>query len=353
MELNDSIAKPTDQILVTGASGFIGTRVIEFLVKLGFRHIRCFTRSSGDSLKMREVVNPYYGRGLVELFTGNLLSPADCLEATKGAVIIYHLAAARGEKSFPDAFMNSVVTTRNLLDAAIQHNCLKRFVNISSFATYTNQGKPSRLLDETCPVEQRPELRGDPYCFAKVKQDEVVADYGVRHGLPYVILKPGYVYGPGNAGITGRVGIDTFGLFLHFGGGNPVPLTYVDNCAEAIVLAGLKPAINGETFNIVDDVLPSSRRFLRLYKRNVRHFWSLYLPHFASFLFCLLWERYSDWSQGQLPPVFNRRRWHAEWKRSRYSNTKLKTRLGWTPKVTLSEGLTRHFAGCRDKNRHA
>jgi nucleoside-diphosphate-sugar epimerase len=204
------------------------------------------------------------------------------------------------------------------------------------------------------PVEAEPQLRGDPYCFAKVKQDELVREYHRKNGIPYVILKPGYVYGPGNPGITGRVGIDTFGVFLHMGGGNPIPVSYVDNCAEAIVLAGLKPGIDGEIFNIVDDELPSSRTFLQLYKKNVGHFHSIFVPRVISYLFCCLWERYSEWSEGQLPPAFNRRRWHAEWKRTRFTNRKLKTGLGWRPRVNLSEGLIRHFASCREaKFNHA
>ena len=82
--------------------------------------------------------------------------------------------------------------------------------------------------------------------------------------------RPGAVYGPGKAGITGRVGVGTFGIFLHLGAGNPIPLSYVDNCAEAIVLAGLVKGLDGEVFNVVDDDLPSSRRFLRLYKEQVK-----------------------------------------------------------------------------------
>ena len=155
-------------------------------------------------------------------------------------MVTFHLAAGRGAKSFADAFMNSVVTTRNLLEASVRHNCLKRFVNISSFAVYSNTNKPRRrVLDESCPIEMRPELRGDAYCFAKVKQDEIVAEYGKRFGMPYVIVRPGHVYGAGNEAITGRVGIDAFGIFLHLGGSNTLPLTYVDNCVEAIALAGL------------------------------------------------------------------------------------------------------------------
>jgi nucleoside-diphosphate-sugar epimerase len=137
--------------------------------------------------------------------------------------------------------MNSVVTTRNLLEASRQYQSLRRFVSISSFAVYSNIGKShGRLLDESCPVEQNPELRGDAYTFAKVKQDEIVIEYAQKFSIPYVIVRPGYVLGPDKVAISSRVGIDTFGVFLHLGGGNTIPFTYVDNCAEAIALAGLK-----------------------------------------------------------------------------------------------------------------
>jgi nucleoside-diphosphate-sugar epimerase len=226
-------------------------------------------------------------------------------------------------------------------------------VNVSSFAVYTNKNKPhGRLLDETCPVEEHPAGRGDAYCFAKVKQDEIVTQYGRKFGIPYVIVRPGYVYGPGNEGITGRVGINPFGLFLHLGGSNTIPLSYVDNCVEAIALAGLKPGVEGEIFNLVDDDLPSSRRFLRQFKKNVKPFPSIYIPHMASYLLCSLWERYSRWSKGQLPPVFNRRDWQATWKRTRYSNAKVKSSLGWKQKVPTAEGMRLHFEACRKRGRN-
>jgi nucleoside-diphosphate-sugar epimerase len=161
------------------------------------------------------------------------------------------------------------------------------------------------------------------------------------------------VYGAGNEAITNRVGIGTFGLFLHLGGSNTIPFTFVDNCADAIVLAGITRGIDGQVFNVVDDDLPSSRKFLRLYKRNVRRFKSVYLPHAVSYALCSLWERYSNWSEGQLPPIYNRLAWHAFWKSTRYSNAKAKTLLGWTPRVSTAEGLDIYFQSCRKKARHA
>jgi nucleoside-diphosphate-sugar epimerase len=348
------IAGKQELILVTGAAGFIGVRVVERLLEMGFSNLRCFVRTPQSAARLSSLACKNDGTARIDLVEGNLLSRDDCARGAEGASIIFHLAAGRGEKSYPDAFMNSVVTTRNLIEASLSNACLKRFVNISSFSVYSNTGNAQRrILDEFCPVEICPQLRGDAYTFAKVKQDELVAEYAANSGLPYVIVRPGHVFGPGNLAISGRIGIDTFGRFLHLGGSNKIPLTYVDNCAEAIVFAGLTSGVDGETFNVVDDDLPSSRRFLQLYKKNVKQFKSVYLPHSLSYTLCWLWEKYSAWSHGQLPPVFNRKRWHAFWKKTRYSNRRLKERLGWTPRVSMNEALRRYFEACRARGANA
>ncbi len=349
----NNIIGPDDPVLITGATGFIGSKVVESLLDRGFCELTCLVRLSSDVNKLETLVSRHRG-ARIKVVRGNLLSPEDCIAATKGAAVIFHLAVGGSDKSFPDAFMNSVVTTRNLLEGCLHSGSLKRFVNVSSLAVYSNTQKHWRpFLDESSPLETRPELRGDAYCFAKIKQDEIVAEYGERFGVPSVIVRPGYVYGPGRTSIASRVGIDTFGVFLHLGGSNPIPFTYVDNCADAIVLAGLKSGVEGEVFNIVDDDLPSSRQFLCQYKRNVRRFPSIYIPHILSYGLCCLWERYSNWSEGQLPPSFNSRRWHAYWKKTRYSNQKLKTRLGWAPKVSTAQGFRNYFQNYRSRTQNA
>lgn len=353
MERHPFIVGPEDRILVTGAAGFIGNRLVRQLLAYGCRNVRCLVRPSANPARVQSLRHSSGGAEL-EFVQGNLLNRDDCAAACRNVAVVFHLAAGRGEKSYSDAFLNSVVTTRNLLEASAQSGCIQRFVNVSSFAVYSNRGKRrGRLLDESCPLEEHPEARGEAYCFAKVKQDELVTEYGNRLRIPYVIVRPGFVYGPGNEPISGRVGVDTFGVFLHLGGGNIVPLTYVDNCADAIALAGLRKGVEGEVFNIVDDDLPSSRLFLRMYKRHVKRFRSVYVPHAVSYMLCRLWEGYSARSKGQLPAVYNRARWHANWKRTKYSNSKAKQQLGWTPQIPTSVSLERYFAACREKQLHA
>ena len=325
---NDSIIGRDDQILITGANGFIGSRVVAALLRSGFTKLRCFVRPSSNLVRLHATLEAH-PLARVEILPGNLLSREDCMKAADGGRVVLHLAAA-SDRSFPASFMNCVVTTRNLLDAVVQFGCLRRFVNVSSFAVYSNASVArGGILDERSNLDSRILDRAEAYAFAKLKQEELVVYYARKYGLRYVIVRPGAVYGPGAPHITGRVGLDTFGVFLHLGGSNQIPLTYVDNCARAIVLAGTKQGVDGEAFNVVDDDLPNSRQFLKAYKKHGKSFRSINVPYWLFYGFSWAWEKYSVWSAGQLPPGVQSNRCVTYWRGNRYSNQKLKDRLGW------------------------
>jgi nucleoside-diphosphate-sugar epimerase len=334
----DFIAAKTDSILVTGSNGFIGAKVVETLLEYGFSNLRCFVRPSSRLDRLHGAIRRFSAEQRVEIVSGDLLSRDDCARAADRVSVVYHLAAGF-DKSFAGAFMNSALATRNLADAFLERGNPKRFVNVSSFAVYSNLALRRRApLDEDSPLENAPQERYDAYGFGKLKQEELIRSYGERFGLPYVILRPGTVFGPGKKDLTGRIGIDTFGFFVHIGGSNQLPLTFVDNCAEAIVLAGLVPGVEGEIFNVVDDDLLTSSQFLRAYKR-VRPLTSVRLPYLVAYALSYAWETYSRRSKGQLPPAFNRRRCAAEWKGNRFSNRKLRQKLGWAPRVGMQDAM--------------
>jgi nucleoside-diphosphate-sugar epimerase len=337
---SENIAAQSDRILVTGSNGFIGAKVVEILLEYGFANLRCFVRPSSRLDRLEAVLRKFPSARKTEMVSGDLLSREDCRRAADGVSVIFHLAAGF-DKSFAGAFMNSALATRNLMDAFLQDGRPKRLVVVSSFAVYSNLNlKRGALLDETCPLETAPQERYDAYGFGKLKQEELVQEYGRKHNLPYVILRPGAVFGPGKGELTGRCGINTFGFFIHLGGSNRLPLTFVDNCAEAIVLAGLKPGVDGEIFNVVDDESLTSRQFLKAYRKKVKPFFCLRMPYFMTKFLCRTWEKYSVRSQGQLPPVFNRRRCAAEWGGNRYSNQKLHQRLGWKPRIGMQDAMS-------------
>lgn len=334
----DYAHQPDDLFLITGSNGFIGVRLVQTLLEHGCRNLRCFVRPSSRLERLKEVLRKFDAESSVGIVAGDLQSRDDCAQAAKDVTVIFHLAAGF-DKSFAGAFMNSALSTRNLLEAFATHGKPRRFVNVSSFAVYSNMSlKRGAVLDESSPLEESPQERFDAYGFGKRKQEELVREYGRTHSIPFVVLRPGTVYGPGKRELTGRIGINTFGFFIHVGGSNHLPLTFVDNCADAIMLAGLRPGIEGETINVVDDEVLTSRQFLRAYRRKIGRFFSVPLPYFMAYLLCYLWEKQSL-KHKQLPPAFNRRRCAAEWKGNRFPNRKLREKLGWTPRVSLKQAM--------------
>lgn len=343
MFVDDIIINYDDLILITGSSGFIGTKVVETLLSYGFRKLRCFDKASSVFSIQKKFSNSFK-EAQIEPMKGDLFDPTDCKKAANGVSVIFHLAAGFG-KSFQAVYKNSVQTTKNLLDAVTHEKKLKRFINVSSFAVYSNKKiKRGGLLDESCDVEKEPERCGEAYCYGKVKQEELLLEYNKKYSTPYVIVRPGAVYGPGNKELTGRLGVGRFGIFLHIGGSNILPLTYIDNCSDAIVLAGIKKGVDGEVFNIVDDELPRSREFLKMYKKKVRNLKSVNIPYYVIYFLGFVSEICYEWlAKNKSQPEFNRRRCETYWKGNQYTNTKLKNLLGWKPKVSITEGTKRYF----------
>ena len=194
----DFIISKESRVLVTGANGFIGARVVQVLLNYGFANVRCLVRSSSRLGGLKDLLDGNGAPERVELVVGDLLSREDCARATEGVSVIYHLAAGM-DKSFAGAFMNSALATRNLIEAFLERGTPGRFVNVSSFAVYSTLNlERDSVVDESCPLEDAPQERADAYGFGKLKQEQIVRDYGGR-GLPVVIVRPGRCSDRGSA----------------------------------------------------------------------------------------------------------------------------------------------------------
>jgi nucleoside-diphosphate-sugar epimerase len=330
--------------LVTGANGFLGVALTERLMARQEGPVRCLVRSGSQKERLERVVSSGSG---AEIVTGSLASPEAAAAAIEGVDVVYHLAASlRG--STADLFLGTVVTSKNLLEAVRLSGRRPRIVLVSSFSVYGVAGlRRGSRVDELTPLEPHPERR-DPYAQAKLRQELLCREYAERLSLPLVVLRPGVIYGPEGGAMSTRVGLSLPGIFLHLGGGNPLPLSYVANCAEAVALAGSTGEAEGQTFNVLDDDGVSCRSYLRRYRRDVGSFRSLYVPYPAllGLAHGVLW--YHRYSRGQLPALLTPYRVASTWKRMRFEDARLR-QLGWSPPVSTDEGLRRTFERLQER----
>jgi nucleoside-diphosphate-sugar epimerase len=205
-------------------------------------------------------------------------------------------------------------------------------------------GRGARI-DERTPLEDHPELR-DTYSHSKLKQERLFWDYQRKAGFELVVLRPGVIYGPGGGAFSNRVGLQIGPVFFHLGGSNLLPLSYVVNCAEAIVLAAGHPNAAGQVYNVHDDDLPTAARYLREYKRHVRQIRSIRLPYFVTRMLARSLEAYHRRSQGQLPAIITLYKAAAAWGGNTFANAKLHA-LGWRQLVPTSDAMAETFDDLR------
>ncbi len=333
------------KILITGATGFLGGSLLERLLVHGERDIRCFVRAGSKLARINELVKKYPG-ATIELFNGTLGSPAGAAKALEGIDVVYHLAAALSGTA-ADMFLNTVVTSKNLLEAVVASGRPIKVVLVSSFGVYGVAELPrNHVLTEATPLEEHPERR-DIYSQAKRRQERLFWDYQEKHHFPLVVLRPGVIYGPFGGSYSSRVGLDLMGVFLHLGRNNLLPLSYVENCAEAIVVAGQSEQANGQAYNVHDDDLPTCKQYLDLYKKNVKKIFSISVPYVALQAISSAVQRYNVFSKGQLPAIFTPYKTATSWKGNRFDNSKLKS-LGWKQIVPTRDGLQRTITWLRE-----
>lgn len=331
--------------LVTGATGFLGAALVERLLAEGVGSLCLLVRRGSDRKRLDEVLAKHPGAG-VELREGSLDSVEAAAALLDDVELVYHLAATlKGTKA--EVFAGTVEATRHLCEAILRRGApLAKLVLVSSFGVYGAAELPAgATIDESTPLEAHPERR-DLYSQAKLAQEELARRYQREQGLPLVVLRPGMIYGPRAGLLSARLGLSLPGVFLFLGGKNLLPLTYVDNCAEAIRVAAERGSFDGDTYNVVDSELLSCDDYLRRYRREAHALRVLPLPYAALEAISTGFERAHRLSGGRVPAMFTPYKTKAAWRPQRFSNARLRE-LGVKQLVSTDEGLRRSFAAAR------
>lgn len=244
----------TPSALVTGATGFIGGRLVSTLVEQGWSVRACGRRPRPDDLAPS-----------ADYVAVDLAGDDDLAGLYDGVTHVFHLAGASSSNA-DEAEMEraNVVATENLLRAAPPGQ-VERVVHMSSTSVYGEEEQLPVPVQED--VEPRPSRA---YGKAKWRTEQVVQEAG-RFGLPVVVLRPVSVYGPGNVKLLASAILDV--AIEAFGGARAVPvpaepieqrLVHIDDLLAATVHVATADEAVGRAFNVVDGCYPSSHDIARI-----------------------------------------------------------------------------------------
>jgi dihydroflavonol-4-reductase len=221
--------------LVTGATGFIGSHLVEALVA-GEWSVRCLVRGNAG-VRLRE--SP------VERCSGDCGDPMSLKKAVQGVDVIFHLAGAIKALDTQAYFDVNAVGTDNLLRACVEFNpAVKAFVYVSSQAAAGPSGRAAKTeADRSAPIS--------PYGKSKRRAEELVLDQSAK--IPVVILRPVLVYGPGDRNLLPLFRlISSWGIQPRTMGDQRLSLLYIEDLVRGLLLASEREEARGEIFFLSD-----------------------------------------------------------------------------------------------------
>lgn len=231
-------------ILVTGATGFIGSHLIERLIlKEKNKKIVCFVRKNE---KNKEQVRFLEEKGC-KIFYGDLLDEKSLEKALKGIKKVFHLAAIARPMNIPKPvyFEVNVKGTKNLLEAC-KKNKIKKIIFVSSMSIfgYSRDNKPL--------IENSPKIPVSDYGESKKQGENLAHEFCKKNKIKIVFIRPPMVFGPKDYQFLKLFkGIKTGFFPLLKKGQAKFEFCYVENLVEGILLAD-KNGKNLEAYNISD-----------------------------------------------------------------------------------------------------
>lgn len=314
--------------LVTGATGFIGSHVAERLIQEGWR-VRTIVRPTSDT--------SFIDKLGVEKVVGDLTDPETVRRAMEGVEAVVHCAAMVGDWGPVEKYRKvNVEAMRNLLEEAARVG-VKRFVHISSLGVY--EARDHYGTDESV---EPPTEHIDGYTQTKVESEKLALQYHRERGLPVVVLRPGFVYGPRDRTVIPKL-LEAIhsGRFRYFGSGEQAMNSiYVGNLVEAVLLALEKENAVGQVYNLTDDEPTSKKRFVGTLSRLAglpepnKH-----IPLWLAKLLANVLEWRARRKGTEKPPLVNKARVKFLGLNLDFSCEKAKRELGYRPRYSFEEGM--------------
>ena len=231
-------------ILITGATGFIGSHLVEKLLE-GESRISCLVRKKNKLGFLKELPKQKFKK--INIIYGDLLDKHSLEKALENITKVYHLAAISKPMNIPKHvyYDVNVKGTKNLLDAC-KNNKVKKMVLISSMSVFgfSRDGNPLN--------ENSPQLPVSDYGKSKLLEEKLVLDFCKNNKIKLVVVRPPMVFGPRDLQFLKLFRLINTGCFpLLKKGRARFEFTYVKNLVNGILMADEKGK-NLESYNIND-----------------------------------------------------------------------------------------------------
>lgn len=320
-------------ILVTGGTGLIGSHLVERLVAEG-RQVRVLVRPTSQKGELADLP--------VEWVTGDLLDAASLQAAMHGVELVYHLAAIMDDWGPWKLFYQTNVTgTENVCAAALAAG-VRQFIHASSIAA-TGLEDYAGLKDESFPYVDPHGKDRHPYCATKSLGEQVVKRYHDERGLPAVIVRPTYVYGPREQKVGPYIVAHNVrrGLRLLPGDGrNLHHWVYVGDLVRALILAGQPGVPTGRPY-LIGGPLTTAREGWQALTEAMGSRPIVYAPKSLGRLVAVALEGLSRVTGSRSSPLLSRFRLAILTNNNGWDTGRAERELGFVPQVGVQEGMVR------------
>jgi 2-alkyl-3-oxoalkanoate reductase len=323
-------------VLVTGATGLIGSHVVDLLVERA-ESVRALVRPG-------EVTDRLVSQG-VDICLGDMKDRASLAAAVTGVDRVIHCAARTGPWGPRGEYeATNVLGLEDLIELSLAAG-VQRFVHVSSVIVYG--ADVGGAADETAPMYIEPH---NPYNWSKVIGERVVEKYIKEKRAAITVVRPGWVYGPRDGNSFGRFAsmVKNEKMVVIGSGKNHVPLVYVTDVAEGILLASSAQQAVGEAFTFVNDELVTQNEFFEAIAQELQvPAPRIHVPYRLARLIGESAEAAFQLVKIQQSPPLTRYGAQLLGGENRLSIQKARRELGWSPHVNLAEGVRRGIAWFR------